>query len=76
MIDTMPIGACLLGKEYEILLCNDTFCSETGFNKEQALAIKVSHVNRPPEMQTIKPQNIDENKQLQFSIVSSVFGDT
>jgi len=41
------------------------------FTVEQALTIKVTHVNRSPEMQIIKPQNIDENKQLQFSVVSS-----
>jgi hypothetical protein len=41
------------------------------FTVEQPLTIKVTHVNRPPEMQILKPQNIDENKQLQFSIISS-----
>ncbi|GAB2989549.1 PAS domain-containing sensor histidine kinase [Psychrosphaera aestuarii] len=67
MIDTMPIGACLLGKEYEILLCNDTFCSETGFNKEQALAIKLEGLLAPDD-----PSNLDflsklNNKNTLFS---------
>ena len=41
------------------------------FTVEQPLTITVTHVNRPPVVETIKPQNIDENKQLQFNIVSS-----
>jgi hypothetical protein len=41
------------------------------FTVEQPLPMTVIHVNRPPEMQIVKPQNIDENKQLQFSVISS-----
>jgi len=41
------------------------------FTVEQPLAMTVTHVNRPPEMQILKPQNIDENKQLQFAVISS-----
>jgi len=41
------------------------------FTVEQPVTITVTHVNRVPEIQPIKPQNIDENMQLQFSVASN-----
>lgn len=45
--------------------------SDKEFSVEQPLKIAVSHVNRAPIIEVIKPQNVDENVQLQFNVVSS-----
>ena len=51
---------------------NSTITMSDGkFTVEQPLTIAVTHVNRPPIVEPIKPQNIDENSQLQFSVNSS-----
>ena len=41
------------------------------FTVEQPLVITVTHVNRLPLVEPIKPQNIDENSQLQFTVISN-----
>jgi hypothetical protein len=41
------------------------------FTVEQPLTLTVTHVNRAPEMQPVKPQNTNENTQLQFTVVST-----
>ena len=47
MLDTMPIGACLLNKNFEIVLFNETFIKDTGIDKDYLVETELSDLLEP-----------------------------
>lgn len=44
MLNTIPIGACLLNEKLEVVLCNDAFHFETGLNKDDKNACTLANL--------------------------------
>ncbi|MEE9117269.1 MAG: putative Ig domain-containing protein, partial [Calditrichia bacterium] len=52
--------------DYQLLI----FCSDDEFDLEQTLNIKVNHVNRPPIIEKINPQTVEEYVQIQITLAA------
>lgn len=47
MLDTMPISACLLNKNFEVVLYNETFIKETGLDKKHIRELELDDLLEP-----------------------------
>ncbi|QTH63562.1 PAS domain-containing protein [Psychrosphaera ytuae] len=47
MLDTMPIGACLLDKNFDVLLSNETFREESGLSLHESESISLTELLEP-----------------------------